>query len=57
MKKIITTEYILTKEEMSVISRCLVYCRHRLKEHTNSGIAKCVKLEQVKKILKDLEVN
>jgi hypothetical protein len=51
----ITKEYTLTEKEMKTIKTCLVYCLHRLKKHSDSGIQDCVSKDEVENLIVSVE--
>jgi hypothetical protein len=48
-------EYVLSEDEARIVKECLVYCRHRLTEHNDSGIQGYVSVEKVNKIINEFK--
>ncbi len=46
-KPISSFQYILEEEEMTMIVKCLNYCKHRLTKHQNKGIHKILSNQEV----------
>lgn len=56
MKKEVKTEYVLNEREFQLISKCLLYCRHRYTEHLGSGITKAIKFSELETLVRDIKL-
>lgn len=45
--------YCISDHEWETIEKCLIYCRHRLQKHPESGIQKVTNIKKVDAILKN----
>jgi hypothetical protein len=49
--KICQYEYILNEDEAELIIKCLLYCRHRLIKHKQSGLSNVIEVDRVIELL------